>query len=178
MASRLYSSHSPYRWDSQRIPRQIRGVHLAAYFGLNWTMEFLLPDGHDPNCKDTYDQTPLCYAAKNGHESVVKELLGRNGIDPNCKDNYSRTPLSWAAEKGYEVVVKRLLADDRVDPNLSGAIHRRTALWKASDKGHEKVVKLLLDKGVDLDYEDKYGQTPLSTAIRQRHSVLHNMHLL
>ena len=172
MASRLYSIHSPYRWDSQRIPKQIKAVHLAAYFGLSEAMKCLLAYGHCPNLKDTYNRTPLWYAAYNGHENVIKVLLGENGVDPDCKDNYGRTPLSWAAEKGHEVVVKQLLANDRVNPNFKDPFHRQTALWRAADKGHEKVVKLLLKEGVDPDCKDKYGQTPLLIAIGRRHSAV------
>jgi ankyrin repeat protein len=172
MASRLYSIHSQYQWDSQRIPRQIKAVHLAAFFGLSEAMKRLLACRHCPNLKDTYNRTPLWYAASNGHENVIKVLLGENGVDPDCKDNYGQTPLSWAAEKGHEVVVKQLLANDRVNPNFKDPFHRQTALWRAADKGHEKVVKLLFKEGADPDCKDKYGQTPLLTAIGRRHNAV------
>ena len=69
-------------------------------------------DDVDPDSKDTkYGQTPLSWAAENGHEAVVKLLLARDGVDPESKDNSGRTPLSWAAEKGHEAVVKLLHLD-------------------------------------------------------------------
>ena len=55
-----------------------------------------------------YGQTPLSWAAENGHEAVVKLLLEK-GADVECKSNDGRTPLWWAAEKGHEAVVKLLL---------------------------------------------------------------------
>src|SRR5271154_5894157 len=66
MASRKYSGYS------QRVPRQMTGVHVAAYFGLREAIAALLAkDGVDPDSKDTYyGQTPLSWAAGNGHEAV------------------------------------------------------------------------------------------------------------
>ncbi|KAF2192994.1 ankyrin, partial [Zopfia rhizophila CBS 207.26] len=66
----------------------------------------LAKDDVDPNCKDNDGQTPLWWAAANGHEMVVKLLLAKGGVDPNSKDSeYGRTPLWWAAASGYDAVV-------------------------------------------------------------------------
>ena len=65
-------------WDSnysQRVPRQMTGVHLAAYFGLTGVIMALHKNGHNPDVKDTYGRTPLSWAAEHGHEAVVKLLL-------------------------------------------------------------------------------------------------------
>jgi ankyrin repeat protein len=51
------------------------GVHLAAYFGLTGVIMALLKNRHNPDVKDTYDRSPLWWAAKNGDEAVVKLLL-------------------------------------------------------------------------------------------------------
>src|SRR5271170_4794801 len=91
MASREYSGYSQF------VPRQMTGVHVAAYFGLKEAIAALLAkDGVDPDSKDTYyGQTPLSWAAGNGHEAVVQLLLAKEGVDPDSKDTYSgRTPLS------------------------------------------------------------------------------------
>src|SRR5436305_14807866 len=69
MASRGYSGYS------QRVPGQMTGVHLAAYFGLTGAIMALLKNRHNPDVKDTYGRTPLWRAAENGHEAVVKLLL-------------------------------------------------------------------------------------------------------
>jgi hypothetical protein len=72
MASKLYLGDSGY---SQRVPKQITGVHLAVYFGLGEEIIALLKNGHFLDCKDTDGWTPLLYAAINRHEAVVKLLL-------------------------------------------------------------------------------------------------------
>jgi ankyrin repeat protein len=58
--------------------------------------------------KDSYGRTPLTWAAKGGHEAVVKLLLETGKVDVNSKDMNGQTPLSWAAEGGHEAVVKLL----------------------------------------------------------------------
>jgi ankyrin repeat protein len=67
--------------------------------------------GVDINPKDRYNQTPLSWAARNGHAGVVKLLLGTETVDVNLKDTrLGRAPLLWAAMNGHDTVVKLLLA--------------------------------------------------------------------
>jgi len=105
--------------------------------------------------------TPLSWAAWNGHEVVVKTLLGRSDVDPNKADHDGRTPLWRAALAWHEGVVKLLLGRDDVirdRPDLSG----RTPLSWAALKGHEGVVKLLLAcDDVDPNNLDDKERTPL-----------------
>ena len=69
------------------------------------------------NKPDKYGTTPLCWAAYNGHEGVVKTILRRDDINPNNTDVDGETPLFWAAYHGYEGVVKVLLGRDDVEPD-------------------------------------------------------------
>jgi ankyrin repeat protein len=102
-ACRKDSWHSDY---SQKVPKQVTGVHLAAYFGLTGVIMALLKKRHNPDVKDTYNRTPLSWAAEKGHEAVVKLLLEK-GAEVESKDKYGRLPLSLAAENGYEAVVRQ-----------------------------------------------------------------------
>ena len=46
-------------------------------------------------------RTPLIYAAMNGHEGIMKLLLGQEHVDPDIPDKqYGQTALSWAARMG------------------------------------------------------------------------------
>ena len=105
IAVKQYSSHSNY---SQNFPRQMTGLHLAAYFGVDRAMSILLEQGVKADLKDSYSRTPLSWAAGKGQEAVVKLLLAREGVDAESKDKYGLTPLWWAAENGHEAVVKLL----------------------------------------------------------------------
>jgi Ankyrin repeats (3 copies) len=142
MASRSFSGYS------QRVPRQMTGVHVAAYFGLKEAIAALLTkDGVDPDSKNSYGRTPLSWAAENGHEAVVQLLLAKDGVDPDSKDTYyGQTPLSRAAENGHEAVVQLLLAKDGVDLDSKDTYYGRTPLSWAAGNGHEAVVQLLKSK--------------------------------
>ena len=56
---------------------------------------------------------PLFWAAEQGHDAVVKLLLGMDGISLNHTID-SQTSLSMAAVKEHDAVVKMFLAKDGV----------------------------------------------------------------
>ncbi|KAJ5369101.1 ankyrin repeats (3 copies) domain-containing protein [Penicillium cataractarum] len=115
------------------------------------------------NFKSHKGQTPLSWAAENGHESIVKQLLATDGVDVNARDSTGQTPLSWAAENGHESAVKQLLATDGVDVNARDSTGQTPLLW-AAENGHESIVKqLLATDGVDVNAKDYGGGTPHTT---------------
>lgn len=79
---------------------QMTGLHLAAYFGVAEAVKALLqqpfgtnlkstdgvtPSGADLESKDGDGRTPLSWAAKNGHEVAVMQLVEK-GADLESKD--------------------------------------------------------------------------------------------
>lgn len=52
------------------------------------------------------NQTPLCWAAENGHEAFIKLLLNTGEVDADSKDEAGWTPLALAVREGHEAVVK------------------------------------------------------------------------
>ena len=60
----------------------------------------------DVDTKDNYGQTPLSWAAENGHEAVVQLLLGTRKVDVDAKDNDGWTPLSRAWISGTDFGLK------------------------------------------------------------------------
>jgi ankyrin repeat protein len=166
LAIRKYSSRSK---DSQKVPRQITGLHLAAYFGVLEAANTLIRRGQSLDSKDSYNGTPLLWAAENGHEAVVKLLLD-NGAKLESKYGSGGTPLLWAAKNGHKAVVKLLL--DNSAELESKDYYGGTPLSWAATNGHEVVVKLLLDKSAKLETKDKYSQTPLSCAVENGHEAV------
>jgi ankyrin repeat protein len=64
----------------------MRGLHVAAYFGIVEATKDLLNSSNNLDMKDDYSRTPLSLAAENGHEAVVKILLATEKVKVNSKD--------------------------------------------------------------------------------------------
>jgi ankyrin repeat protein len=170
MAVKWYTSQSNY---SQKVPRRITGLHLAAYFGVQEAVHAVL-GSHYLNSTDSYGRTPLSWAAANGHEAVVKLLVEKGAeMETKDKDSSGQTPLSWAASRGHEAVVK-LLLEKGAELETKDSKYSRTPLSYAAENGHEAVVKLLLEKVAELETKDKdsSGQTPLSWAASRGHEAV------
>ena len=58
----------------------------------------------------------LAWAAENGHEGVVRMLLGQDDIEPDEQDEDGETPLLLAARNGHSGVVGMLLGRNDVNP--------------------------------------------------------------
>ena len=124
----------------------------------------------NPNSSSISGQTPLSWAAGNGHEGTVKLLLGQEDVNPNSSIKSGRTLLSWAAEGSHEGIVKLLLERKDLNPNISDTCDGQTPLSWAAGNGHEGVVKLLLGrKDVDPNSLNKSGRTLLSWAAEEGH---------
>ncbi|RKK65963.1 hypothetical protein BFJ69_g15821, partial [Fusarium oxysporum] len=113
--------------------------------------------GVDVDSKDKHSQTPLSWAAMNGHEAVVKLLLAKTSA--NTEDTIGRTPLSWAAMNGHDTVAMAILSHPSVDPDQEDH-YGSTVLSIAVRNCRTEVVKALLATGqVTLDSQDCFGRT-------------------
>ncbi|KAK2470355.1 hypothetical protein H9L39_17972 [Fusarium oxysporum f. sp. albedinis] len=135
----------------------------------------LAPPGYDPRRKAILDLliedkegwAPLCLAAWNGNEAIVKLLLDTGKVDPDCKDRDERAPLSYAAEKGHEEVVSVLIGkNSNVNVTEKGDA---TPLARAIDNGSNNVLETLLKNGAKLNYIYQVS-TPLLRAVEKKNS--------
>lgn len=100
----------------------------------------LLAKGADVNAKTRYSQTPLMFAAQQGHTEVVKVLLEAKA-DVDVMDSFYKnvTALSASAEAGHTEIVKLLLE--------KGAKGKENALVIATMEGRRPIVEYLLKLG-------------------------------
>ena len=186
---------SIHEWHYNPL-KPFSALHCISYFGIaEVAIDLIRTKIWDVNQRDSEGLTPLMWAAKHGHQGVVKLLLQQKHTQPDMSDaKYGRTALSWAAESGHEGVVKlfcgRLFAGSGSisrrwgkTPQVMGALFGRkyvnsdrpdnggrTPLSWAAGSGHGGVVKLLLEReDVSHDGADNGGQTPLSWAAKNGH---------
>jgi ankyrin repeat protein len=181
-------------WDIALILEEVQEYEKAEEMRAEAIERYEGAFGVESNAMDSqtqYGLTPLSWAARNGHDAVVRELLTKRipKIDPDLRDNpYGRTPLSRAAEGGYEAVVELLIETGEVDFDSKDTVFRSTQprwateervfgmtplLWAAGN-GHKGVVQLLLETGkVDVNARDRqFGETPLLWAIKNGHEAV------
>ena len=145
------------------------GLHCASFFGIVEIVTSLVEiESCDINQMDCGGGTPLVWACRNGHEGVVKVLLGRGNVIPDRADNNGESPLSGAAWGGHEGVVKLLLSRDDISPDEPDNMDL-TPLHSAAWCGHEGVVKMLLGRDIDPDKPTNIGRTPLLCAAWSGH---------
>jgi len=82
LAVKQYSSDLEY---SQKFPKEMTGLHLAAYFGVEAIVQLLLEKGADVNSAARNGWTPLHWASENGHVEAIQLLLEK-GADIAAAD--------------------------------------------------------------------------------------------
>ncbi|OBT50363.1 hypothetical protein VE04_09948, partial [Pseudogymnoascus sp. 24MN13] len=163
-------------------------LHIAVDRGYASVTELLLEGKADFNiqCKDNKSaldiaaegnytsvvQLLLLWAAKEGHEAVVKLLIEKNANVESKDSRYGRTPLSWASCNGHEAIVK-LLVEKNANVESKDSCYGRTPLSFAAGSGHRAVVKLLVQNGADIESKDSHcGLKPVSWASSDGHELV------
>ena len=155
----------------KKLPEAARNLQPAllcqvAELGYQALVQTFITAGADVNA--AYEgSTPLQLAARNGHASIVYDLLFHQADPNSALSNDSPKALQLAASKGYTDVVEHLLkfhADICVTND-----DKHTALHLASRNGHQRIVKLLLEQASCVEAQDKNGQTALHLASLNGH---------
>lgn len=90
-----------------RPQEDMRGIHIAAYYGYVEEMALLLKHGADVNRKITDSYTPLHYACFFANHGAAR-LLVAAGADPLFPDHEGSTPISLAVRKDDKELVEIL----------------------------------------------------------------------
>ena len=171
-SSVLRALHEWNRDTTDRISDDISSVepgmtllHIASRFGLSRVVRCILERdtrNTEVNSRDDDEKTPLHYAARAGHEAVVKHLLG-SGAAVESRSDRGWTPAMEATYKGHKNIVELLLnwrakadtMDDRGD----------TPLFHAARRGFRPIVELLLENGAQVNTTAKDGITAILWAV-------------
>lgn len=174
-----------HQFITREIKRQVRGhelsnsalhltagfkaIHLIAYLGLGRLLLAFLRRGQYVNFNDSRGRTPLSFAAKNGHEAVVRVLLDQASVEADCKDAVGRTLLSYVSASGHVEIAKLLIK--RSDVNINSTDQKTcTPLLRAVSAGQETIVMLLLERDdIQIHLRGKAQSTPLMVAARMGH---------
>ena len=166
------SSVAAQRYDPERYP-----LLAAAEAGDKIAVARLLMAEADPNERTPEGWTALIMASKEGHTSIVKQLLmGDAEINPPKEGkwadpdppNGTHTALRGAAIGGQLACIK-LLLENEADPNGMSA-GDRTPLMGAAMSGHKEVVDLLLGSGAAASAVNTAGETARALAEAQGHA--------
>lgn len=158
----------------EKLPKPARNLEPAllcqvAELGYQALVSIFITAGADVNV--TYEgSTPLQLAARNGHASIVYDLLSHQADPNSALANDSSKAIQLAASKGYTDVVVHLLkfhADVCLTNN-----DKHTALHLASRNGHQHIVKLLLEQSPCVVAQDNNGQTALHLASLNGHTEI------
>ena len=120
-----------------------------------WTEEGYV----DPNVRDSHGRTPMHYACKKGHWSIIRYLISRGARVPVYAQ---RRIICSACMYGYLDIVKYLISQGA---NVNATDEKgRTLLHIACEQGNLPIIELLISKDADISVKDENGCTPLKVA--------------
>ena len=115
------------------------------------------------NVTDVISESTLHTAARAGNSTVFKMLSNMEGSDINGLDITGKTPLRVAVDHHRRHLVADN-SDSGVEPNCHGSL-MFTPLHLAVQQDDVQLVEALLKcKGIDVNFKNKFGSTPLSLA--------------
>ena len=143
-------------------------VHFAAAVGHQLFFEtlFNVLGNNDKNPRNNFGETPLHFAAMNGHLLVCKYIM-EQVTDKNPRADYGRTPLHYAAMNGHLPVCEYIM-EQATDKNPRDN-DRITALHFAAWNGHLAVCKYIMEQVTNKNPRDNDGKTPLHYAKEEGH---------
>lgn len=152
--------------------RKQTALHRAALNNDAERVRFLLEAGADDRARDASGATPIVRAAERGSLQALAALLEVPCPPLDLGNHRNETPLNVAALKGHSDCVAIIVANE-TDLAHRADLEGFTPLHSAVVGRHHAVVNLLIGE-LDLDAQNRYGQTPLHLAARTSDHLLVN----
>jgi hypothetical protein len=148
-------------------------LHHCAKNGFTTSVKRLLSIRNiNVNVKDDWNETPLHFAAENGHVEIARLLL-QNGAEVNAKSRWDMTPLQDAASHGH-VDILHLLVENGANLEVQDNDGWRV-LHYAARYGHLPFIQELISRyHVDINARDNDGTTALMLARMHLHTEVIN----
>ena len=137
-------------------------LHIAAHKGNLATVEKLIAQGANINCRDNKNATPMHYAAHSNHANIVA-FLAQNGAHIDIIDDRHFDPLCIAACYGNAKTVKCLLALG-ANVNTITSPKKLTPLHLAVKVNSLETTSILIEKGALINALSELKNTPLHIA--------------
>ena len=150
---------------SYRCHEEISLVHLAAWYGSNNALLYLLEKGLSVNQKNQSGIVPLYEAIKSGKRETVLMLIEKgadvNVLVRNCKDSISKNLLQLCIELD-EIEILKILLGKGANPNLPS--DGMSPLAWAIEKENFRAVYQLLIHGAERDVVHSNGMNAFQWA--------------
>ncbi|KAK4228446.1 Glycerophosphodiester phosphodiesterase GDE1 [Podospora fimiseda] len=169
--------------ESHLLGKDDEAVQMLVYL-----LEKLRPNQRTAlSARDSFGRMPLHYAAQFGFVVVCQVLMHKmqqwaqfnveNGIDaPEWQDKDGNAPVHLSVLGGHALTTKALLQGENWKgvnnhkAKMRRAISKSSAVLAIATKADFKhIVELLVDAGVDINWQDKTGETALHIAARFGH---------
>ncbi|MGL4561924.1 MAG: ankyrin repeat domain-containing protein, partial [Brevinema sp.] len=156
-------------------------LSLAAYYGHEDLVRYLLSKGLSADFKETNGTTPLMNAAFKGHLNIVK-LLASNGADLNAKNIYLYTPLIKSVYCRHTDTIFYLLSNN-VNINHRDAMGNTALHHAVAYQQHPEILKELIKKS-NLAISNKKKFTAFDIAVNNKETstielfLAHNSNLV
>ncbi|KAL0941143.1 glycerophosphodiester phosphodiesterase gde1 [Colletotrichum truncatum] len=158
---------------------------------LMYLLDSLKPEQREAlSSRDSFGRLPLHYAARFGFVVVCQIIMAKmqewgqfnveNGIDaPEWQDNDGYAPLHLSVVGGHPLTTQALLQGENWQGvSVKKAEMRRTVsksgavLAMATKSNYKVIVEMLVQAGVDINWQDKTGETALHLAARFGHDEI------